>query len=290
MSSMLPKTSSDDDDSTSDKDSWYETGLQFYKNCNFDQAVAYFQMSASRGCKEAQFSLGSSFMHGTGVPVSYKKAKPLLEQAAKQGHPLAQYNLAHLYFNGKGVKKDVKLAAMWIRRAADTGHPLSQVRMAVMYYYGDGVPRDSDKALFWFTKAAEQGDEGARVMVATTALINKQCYNEEEVNHIVRMAKKAARSKVNADTMKIAQSVLAVLATLEDISKCASCKITITETHLFKCSGCRQERYCSKDCQRQDWKRHKLNCRKLGDDNDEEEDEREKEEENNLDDSRFIVK
>ena len=41
---------------------------------------------------------------------------------------------------------------------------------------------------------------------------------------------------------------------------CAVCKST---TNLLTCTKCKSERYCSKACQRQDWRRHKPYCRPI---------------------------
>jgi hypothetical protein len=48
---------------------------------------------------------------------------------------------------------------------------------------------------------------------------------------------------------------------------CASCKEKDEKDELFKCSRCatvgRVVLYCSKQCQREDWKEHKVKCGKL---------------------------
>ena len=41
--------------------------------------------------------------------------------------------------------------------------------------------------------------------------------------------------------------------------KCAKCK---TKRGVKKCSACKNEYYCSRECQREDWKRHKVECKK----------------------------
>ncbi|KAF8992050.1 hypothetical protein BDQ17DRAFT_1370030 [Cyathus striatus] len=43
---------------------------------------------------------------------------------------------------------------------------------------------------------------------------------------------------------------------------CAHCTNKGNPT-LKKCSGCRQIKYCSKECQKADWKRHKRECRSI---------------------------
>jgi hypothetical protein len=42
--------------------------------------------------------------------------------------------------------------------------------------------------------------------------------------------------------------------------QCATCKQS--PSNLMRCSGCMLVSYCSRDCQKKDWKAHKLFCKK----------------------------
>ncbi|RDX46261.1 hypothetical protein OH76DRAFT_1407172 [Lentinus brumalis] len=46
--------------------------------------------------------------------------------------------------------------------------------------------------------------------------------------------------------------------------KCNSCYVTGDEKQLFSCSRCRSQAYCSKECQKADWKTHKKMCQNNG--------------------------
>eukprot|EP00899_Mesostigma_viride_P007346 jgi/Mesvir1/16612/Mv10146-RA.1 len=41
---------------------------------------------------------------------------------------------------------------------------------------------------------------------------------------------------------------------------CSWCRRGRPEVHLRKCAGCLCIRYCSKECQKLDWKEHKVTC------------------------------
>ncbi|KAM5544088.1 hypothetical protein V8D89_002274 [Ganoderma adspersum] len=46
--------------------------------------------------------------------------------------------------------------------------------------------------------------------------------------------------------------------------KCNNCFVSGDEKQLFSCSRCRSQAYCSKDCQKADWKKHKTICQNNG--------------------------
>eukprot|EP01025_Chloroclados_australasicus_P010556 TRINITY_DN14325_c0_g1_i4.p3 TRINITY_DN14325_c0_g1~~TRINITY_DN14325_c0_g1_i4.p3 ORF type:complete len:142 (+),score=10.49 TRINITY_DN14325_c0_g1_i4:113-538(+) len=43
----------------------------------------------------------------------------------------------------------------------------------------------------------------------------------------------------------------------------ATCDKGVDDSHLRKCKACSCVMYCSKECQRADWKRHKIECSHL---------------------------
>ncbi|KLO12414.1 hypothetical protein SCHPADRAFT_890810 [Schizopora paradoxa] len=49
----------------------------------------------------------------------------------------------------------------------------------------------------------------------------------------------------------------------EDKLSCGSCHVRMNEQALKKCSGCKFILYCSRECQKKDWKDHKQRCKSL---------------------------
>merc|ERR1719468_698022 len=43
---------------------------------------------------------------------------------------------------------------------------------------------------------------------------------------------------------------------------CCYCACSAQESCLTLCGGCKQVRYCSRDCQKKDWPQHKIWCQK----------------------------
>lgn len=45
--------------------------------------------------------------------------------------------------------------------------------------------------------------------------------------------------------------------------QCDTCKLPRPHSEMKKCSGCKKATYCSVACQRKDWPRHKIRCRRI---------------------------
>ena len=57
-------------------------------------------------------------------------------KAAEQGHDRAQYTLGSLYEYGDGVPQDTKTAKDWYLEAAKQGHPEAQARFNYQHRHG----------------------------------------------------------------------------------------------------------------------------------------------------------
>lgn len=86
---------------------------------------------------------------------------PALLSSALSGDANAEFTLGSKYASGQGVPKDYALAAVWDRKAAEQGNTGAELALGAIYFMGEGVPRDYAQASLWWDKAAEQGDATA---------------------------------------------------------------------------------------------------------------------------------
>ena len=127
----------------SDKEEWheivkqyfldYETGLNEYKNKNYNKAFKIFLTLANSGDARAQSDIAGMYFNGWGVEVDYKKAFQWYEKASKNGNTYAQYKLGDMYWNGFGVKVNTDTAQIWWKKAADNGYKDAQFNLPYQY-------------------------------------------------------------------------------------------------------------------------------------------------------------
>ncbi len=87
--------------------------------------------------------------------------EPALLSQALSGDANAEFTLGSKYAAGQGVPKDYALAAVWDRKAAEQGNVGAELALGAIYFMGEGVPRDYAQASLWWDKAAEQDDATA---------------------------------------------------------------------------------------------------------------------------------
>jgi TPR repeat protein len=129
---------------------------------DYVQAIAWYRKAAEQGLADAQNDLGALYAQGLGVPRDYAQAVSWYRKAAEQGHAIAQYNLGVMYANGQGVAQDDAEAAAWYRKAAEQGDAVAQYSLGKLYAKGKGVARDDAQAALWYRKAAELGYAAAQ--------------------------------------------------------------------------------------------------------------------------------
>ena len=87
------------------------------------QIVRLVRTSAVNGNAAGQFTLGTMYFYGYGVPISYPRARTWFEKAGDQRHPYALYNLGIMYRDGLGVDVDFGQAATYFMAARRSHYP-----------------------------------------------------------------------------------------------------------------------------------------------------------------------
>ena len=141
---------------------WYNTGVRYYNEQNYIEAVYWYRKAAEQGHTEAQNNLGVCYEYGKGVEQDYEEAAKWYKKAAEQGHTEAQNNLGVCYEYGKGVEQDYEEAAKWYKKAAEQGNANAQTNLGFFYENGHGVAQSYQEAVKWYQKAAKQGSVVAK--------------------------------------------------------------------------------------------------------------------------------
>lgn len=121
---------------------------------------------AEQGGAEAQFTVGTMYATGKGVPLDYVEAEKWFRRAAAQDHPRALWAMGSLYDNGWGVARDRVEAFRWYRLAAEKGEPQAQTNLGAFYIEGVVVEPNAPEAVAWFKRAAVQGSVRAMISLA----------------------------------------------------------------------------------------------------------------------------
>ena len=127
------------------------------------KALEWYRLAASRGDREAMFSLAMFRLTGRGGPTDRTEGAKLLADAAKRGHIVAAYDLALLYLEGQTLPQDFARAAELMKMAAEAGNPQAQYALATLYREGHGVQRDLQESARWLGLAARSGYLDAEV-------------------------------------------------------------------------------------------------------------------------------
>jgi TPR repeat protein len=173
------------------------------KPIDASKIVQWCLVAAAQGSVLAQFTVGLSYMHGSGVQQDFVQARFWLQKAAQSGDVNSQVNLGQLYYKkedgsqdfrlalewfekaaaqencearhflgeiyqeGKGVPKDIVKARQLYLLAAQQGFPPAQHRLGDIYCAGDGVPENHQEGFKWYLKSAKQGFDLAQCAVGT---------------------------------------------------------------------------------------------------------------------------
>lgn len=172
----------------------FNLGVYYHNNEEAKQAAYWWEISAQKGTRDAQFNLGLAYLLGNGVEQDSQEAAYWLRKAWKQGHDsatdpelqyslarsfedssnfqqayrcyeaaadnghiLAQTNLGRMLMRGDGAKTDYREAMEWFKLSAASGDNIAQHNLGLIYAKGLGVPVDYRQAIKWYSTAAKQG-------------------------------------------------------------------------------------------------------------------------------------
>ncbi len=88
-----------------------------------------------------------------------RKAAALLKKVARAGLPEAQYALGSLYLHGQGVRRNRSIAAKWFEQSARQGFRAAMYHLAVSNLTGGGVEQNQAEAKRLFSEIVNPGED-----------------------------------------------------------------------------------------------------------------------------------
>ena len=140
-----------------DPKEFVERGRQAMESSDPTEAAKWFRKAAEQGYADGEFSLGTLYSRGQGVPLDYAEATKWLKKAAEQGHGMAQFSLGSLITGGDGSPQNYGDAVDMAKKAAEQGHSVIQSTLGSMTASGEPLPRGYEEIVWWAMKATDQG-------------------------------------------------------------------------------------------------------------------------------------
>lgn len=193
-----------------------------------------------------------------------------LQQAADEGLPWAQCVLARLLSSSEGWKnyrlpniaENDSLAAEYFRKAAEQDVGSAQYELADMYFQGRGLERNMLMAEQWSDKAIEALADVTDEQKRYSSMLNVQAYLLAERLRRVKTPSSTPEALYFPDFKPLPSDEVTQVHKIYTVS-CEACSGPVPLNRGKKyCKGCMVVVYCSKACQKADWKRHKKVCGK----------------------------
>jgi hypothetical protein len=279
------------------KASHFECPLCHHKKLPFDDMrvlTPMMQRLAEEKHPNALHQLGLACFGGMVVSNNarhgdIKKGIRYMEAASDAGSEAARVFLGDWYSVNvpDGQMPDYVKAKYWYDRCPT--HYLAQRGLGYAYREGQGgLPIDMAKSTEFFLKAAEQGDPHSIVCYVTA--LTRQFRVEEALEWSIKGGSdetlvykdSVANNQLNAARMccdvkgDLRQAMFWATRARQNGSPSAKALIDYIETKVgrqcgccrkqspdLRCGGCKAISYCSASCQRDDWKRHKKDCKNI---------------------------
>lgn len=164
-------------------DELHRNGLALLDAGDDEAGAALCLKAAIAGHSDAQYSIGTCYINGTGVPPIDTEGLAWLRRAADQEHPLAMCALGLFY-----SRLDEQQSFDWYRKAAELGFASAQYELGMLYLTGHSVPPDAHEACAWLRRAATQGDAAAATNLGVTLLGGAPEGHAEGVQWLYRAA------------------------------------------------------------------------------------------------------
>jgi TPR repeat protein len=137
------------------------SGEYEFTDDEYAKANYWWTKAAEQNHTNAQYNLGTCYLHGRGAERDCTKAVCWYGKAAEQGHAGAQFVMGYCCFHGIEMESDAEKAVFWLMRAAKQGNANAWYYMGECCRTGTGVVKDDQKAADWYNGAAEQGHNDA---------------------------------------------------------------------------------------------------------------------------------
>ncbi len=189
----------------------------------------------------------------------------VLVREAEAGHPEALLTLARLHFSENpmrlpNVEKNEVIAAEYFRKAAEQESVDAQDMLAWKYFLGHSVERNFLLAEHWNEKTiANDPDEGRQTARTLQATLLSWRLSRVESAPLIDQVLSFTYKPLPTDA-----SIRGMDETFcRIIVECEVCATLVPMDGRKKyCPRCMVTAYCSKACQKADWKRHKKLCGK----------------------------
>ena len=166
---------------------------------NYEEAIKFFEETASEGNEYGNINLGYFYENGYGVVQDYSKAMEYYKKAAETGNDEALNEIGYLYYKGYGVEQDYWKTFEYFKKSADKGNEKALNNLGILYQNGYGVEQDFSKALEYYKKAEEKGNEEAINNIGSLYLFGqgvKQDYSKA-MNYFNKSAEKGNDNSIN---------------------------------------------------------------------------------------------
>jgi hypothetical protein len=184
----------------------------------------------------------------------------LLREGAEAGDAVAQRELGACCYAGcDGVPQNYREAARLFRLAADQGDADAQCWIATCYIAGHGVPHEVGEGVRLLTRGAEQGHAPSQLALAR--------YNRATGGSAAAVPQEAARllahqTQLLEDPQHLAAALTALGNFADDRVFARTCCIGCGKTEQLQvCAKCLTAKFCSRECQRRMWPKHKQACK-----------------------------